>query len=423
MGPVKRTLTEETAKGILEQLKIMNLEDEKDYVLYGFQISESESDPAARITYLEDAIGMTPAYMDYTNSVFNYGSWDGAFFMPRPCMVKYDGTVDYYLNVNDFTKKEDGTASDISDASYGGNAMIEWGRNGKKIWYKADAANNRVYICDKQLDEDFHAWSFINSAGDYVDHFYTPIFNGSLDANNKMRSLSGKYLSKSLTAYKEIEYCENNNPSTDKLWYIDVFADRILINILLTLISKSTNHQAAFGRGLDSGSQAAMEAYVTGALNDKGMFFGYNDGNHGVKVFGMENWYSCQFRRTAGLILSNGAIKYKMTYGTQDGSTTIGYNDSGTGYIDAAQSLSAGGYISAMKLTDKGAWVPTAASGGSTTYYCDYLWVNTSGNRYALYGGSSSHGARAGSFSCGLDVTASGAAWSYGCALSLKPLA
>ena len=42
--------------------------------IYGMHIDGSESDPDSMITYLEDAVGMTPAYMDYTNDAFNYGS-------------------------------------------------------------------------------------------------------------------------------------------------------------------------------------------------------------------------------------------------------------------------------------------------------------------------------------------------------------
>ena len=95
-------------------------------VVYGMRILRDESVPSAKVVYLEDNTEFNPAYMDFTNGTFNYGSWENAFFMPRPCMLKYDGTVDYYLDPNDYTKKEDGTASDIEDVSYQGNAMMEW---------------------------------------------------------------------------------------------------------------------------------------------------------------------------------------------------------------------------------------------------------------------------------------------------------
>ena len=71
--------------------------------VYGFRVNPNESDSAAAVTYLEDAVGMTPATM--STSTFDYGSWKNAFFMPKPCMLKSDGTVDYCLDKNDYTKK------------------------------------------------------------------------------------------------------------------------------------------------------------------------------------------------------------------------------------------------------------------------------------------------------------------------------
>ena len=74
------------------------------------------------MTYLEDAREMFPASMRSTT--FDYGSWKNAFFMPKPCMLKSNGKVDYYLDPNDYTKKLNGTASDISNPNYDGNAMM-----------------------------------------------------------------------------------------------------------------------------------------------------------------------------------------------------------------------------------------------------------------------------------------------------------
>ena len=392
-----------------------------NHTLYAFHIDGNESSPSAAVTYLEGATGFTPAYMDYTNGIFNYGSWKDAFFMPRPCMVKSDGTVDYYLDENDYSLKEDGTASDIANIDYDGNAMMEWGKDGKKIWYKIvtdtnDVNSATVYICDEQIDPDFVAWSFVNNQGKYVDHFYTACFNGSLGSSStKMRSLSGQAVKQSLTGQNEIIACELNNPSTEKLWYIETFADRMLINLLLILISKSLDSQTAFGKGLESGSQTALNNYVTGALKDKGLFFGYSDSSHSVKVFGMENWYAAQWRRTAGLNMNEGVIKYKMTYP---------YNEAGTDYKTAGQTPSGtpGGYISKMVFTED-AMVASVVSGSSSTYYCDGQWWNASGNRWALYGGDSNSGALCGAFCCLLSDALSRAYWSFGCALSLKPLA
>ena len=424
-------ILDKTGKEIAAELNgIRTLLARGSHVLYGFHIDGSESDPAAKVTYLEDAVGMTPAYMDYANSKFNYGSWAGAFFMPRPCMVRQTGGVDYYLDPDDYTKKEDGTASDISDTSYAGNAMMEWGQNGKKIWYKVvpddgDETSASVYISDERLDPDYHAWSFINNQGVEVDHFYTPIYNGSV-VDGVMRSMSGLAVTQSLAggATGEINAAKGNNKDSNVCWFIEVLADRILINFLLILMGKSTDTQTVFGRGLDSGSQAALTAYRTGALDASGMFFGYSDGSHGVKVFGMENYWAAQWRRHAGFVKVGAAEKIKLTYGQQDGSTVDGYNTDGSGYIDIGVTPdgSSGGYISEMAFNEYGAF-PKTMSGSATIHFCDGCWFNNGATTYAMFGGHSNNGLYCGAFSSNLGDSAGIVYWSFGAAVSYKPLA
>ena len=121
---------------LVESGAVKEYVDGKLGTIYSFHVSGSESNPANRITYIGDTEGMTPVHMDYANDVFDWGSWRDAFFLPRPCMVRSDGTVDYYLDPNDYTKRMDGTASDVGNINYDGNAMMEWGRNGHKIWTK-----------------------------------------------------------------------------------------------------------------------------------------------------------------------------------------------------------------------------------------------------------------------------------------------
>ena len=329
---------------------IKNSEFRKDFIhLYGFHIDSNESDPMEAVTYIADAVGMAPAHMNYASDKFDYGDWENAFFMPRPCMLKYDGTVDYYLDPNDYGKKEDGTTSDVADFTYGGNAMMEWGRDGKKIWYKIvpdedDNTSASIYFSDQKLDDGFHTWSFINNQGNLVDHFYTPIYNGTLDTNEKLRSISGKEntdLCQSKTAAEEITAAELNNPDEDKLWYTETYADCTLINLLLVLIGKCLDTQLAFGNGAMSTGSSASNMLGTGTMDDKGLFWGANDATHGVKIFCMENYWANQYRRIAGLISVDRTIKYKMTRGTEDGSVATDYNTTGENYIDSEISFDA----------------------------------------------------------------------------------
>ena len=392
-------------------------------IVYGIHISNSsESNPSFKVTYLEDAIGMTPAYMDYSTNTFNYGSWENTFFMPKPCMLKYDGTVDYYLNPEDYTKKVDGTSSDIANTSYEGNAMMEWGNGDSIIWVKyapdLDTKGISIYFSDCQVDSNYNNWAFINSKNQQVNHFYTPIYFGSL-VDSKLRSLSGLTHSVNTTASQEITYATNNNASSDVMWYTEVMSHRMLINCLLVLMAKSTDTQTAYGTGR-CGTSSPIDA---GTMNTKGLFWGSTDQLSGVKVFGMENYWGNIWRRIAGLITVNGVQKVKMTYGTYDGSTSDGYNITGDGYISLDNSTpkgSFGGHISDVLCTKYGI-NPTTASGSSSTHYTDGLWFNNSITSYALFGGGWSDSLRCGAFYVALDSAPSGTYPYIGAAISCIP--
>ena len=391
--------------------------------VYGFHISSSVSDPSNAVTYLEDAVGKTPAGMNYTSGTFSYGSWDSdEFFMPRPCMLNSNGTVAYYLNPNDYTKKADGTASDIANTSFNGNAMMEWGRDGKKIWYKivpdsGDSTSASIYIADNQVDNSYHAYNFIKSDGSYVDHFYTPIYNGSL-VNSKLRSISGQTIIASKTADEEISYATANGSG----WYTETWSDTELINVLLILLGKSLDTQTVFGCGNTNGSSYL----ATGTMNDRGLFWGKNasssSDNSGVKVFGMENYWGNQYRRIAGLLYTkSGGYKVKYAYGTSDGSTASTYSSSGTGYIDTGIGANgSSGYLTKMNFSS-GKMLHTKTSGSETTYYCDRTYYGTgSYTYYAIRGGSRGLGRACGAFYLDVLDQASHAGSSIGASLSFR---
>ena len=407
-------------------------------IVYGFHIDPNESHPSTKVTYLRDAIGLTPAHMNYSTGVFDYGSWENAFFMPRPCMLKYDGTVDYYLDPNNYAYKEDGiTESDISNVDYEGNAMMEWGRNGRKIWYSIRPSDSdlgaNIYVAEYQVDPTFHAYSFIDSKGNYIDHFYTRIYNGSYltgtDGVGRLRSLSGQKPDHNDNAQNErTRAAANNTVPTDHEWDIETYADTILINILLTLIGKSTNTQSVFGNGnlhYDESETTYHGIIDTGTMNDKGLFWGSNTSgasSTGVKVFGMENWWANIWQRLVGFVSVNGVKKVKMTYGTQDGSTVEGYNFTGDGYLVANDHLVPNGYVKKMKFNENGSIVQAETGASDSTYYCDYYYTNNDTTTVARRGGDVNRGTYCGAWYFGLDADASYAHWDLGASLSCKPL-
>lgn len=435
MAATEFLMTDGTGKEIADAVERVAsaITGAKSGLIYGFHIDHSEADPDAKVTYLKDAIGMTPAHMDYDSGEFDYGSWEDAFFMPRPCMLTSAGTVGYYLDPDDYTKKEDGvTASDVANTSYGGNAMMEWGRNGKKIWMKIVPSNDKksvsIYIADHKADEGFHDWPFHNSNGESVAHFYTAIYNGSV-VSSTMRSISGQAVSKSLQASAEVTAAQANGAT---MWDIEKKADIDLINALLILMAKSTDTQTAYGQGLCSGgSEAINNGFTTGVHNTKGLFYGTNSdtiasGSYGnaVKVFGMENWWGFQWRRYLGHIMVNGIQKLKLTYGKEDGSGCEGFNLTGADYLTegVTPTGTSGGYIDEMNYSENG-MLPKNAGGTQTSDYCDGLWINNSITSVPQRGGDSNAGALCGALYVNLGSAASTARWYIGAALSCKPLA
>lgn len=430
----KPILLDETGQRMASALEaIAEGLDAKTHTVYGFHIDGGNSDPDSCVTYLRDAVGLTPASMDFDNDTFDYGSWADAFFMPKPCMLKYNGEVDYYLDPDNYAYQEDGvTASDVADSTYDGNAMMEWPKIYWKIVPNSDTKSADVYIADYKADEDFQCWSNINNQGTVVDHFYTPIYNGSV-VSSKLRSISGmaySSLCQGQTASTEVTYARANNPGSDILWNTEVYSDIMLINLLLVLIGKSTNVQTTFGGGRYGQASAASNMLATGTMDSKGLFWGANNGTYGVKVFGMENFWGNQWRRFQGMVLdgTNG-IKVKLTYGTQDGSSVDGYKVSNassdyTGYLatGVVPSGTSGGYISKMVFTEEG-MMPSVASGSSSTYYCDGLWFNTSQVDYAFRGGNCYNDLKVGAFFCALGDLATIAYWGLGASVSCKPLA
>ena len=386
--------------------------------LYGFDLTIADSNPATRVTYPSDVenSGFAKAVMNF-GGAFSYGSWPstpGEKFMPRPCMLRFNGTVDYYLNPNDYTKKADGTTSDVANMNYGGNAMMEWPKIYVKRW-----ESNGVYhfrCSDMKVDSDYECWSNYDKNNKEIPHFYTPIFFGSKDGSNRLRSISGQSNFVSNTAQTEVTYAKNNGAD---IWYTEVLSDRELVNDLLTMMFKSTDLQATAGYGVCS----ASAAIAPGSMNTKGLFWGSGDKTSGVKVFGMENWWGNIFRRIAGWCISGGTQKVKLTRGTKDGTTVGDYNFDGNGYKTiSGVNLTRSGYISKMKTESFGRF-PMEANGSTTTFEADQVWADSGNGYYAFVGGYWGHGLRCGPFCANLCNGPSSTGTHLGAALSCKPLA
>ena len=353
--------------------------------LYGYDLNLNDPDTSTRVYYPDDVDNngdkFTPAGMDFESGAFSYGDWPseaGVKFMPRPCMLKYDGTRDYYLDPNDYTKKADGTASDVANTSYGGNAMMEWPKIYTKRWEE-----NGIYhfrCSDAKIDSEYECWCNYDKNNNEINRFYTAIYQG-VKSGDRLRSISGAAPTTSVSMSTFKTYAQANSTDHD----IAVISDRLLITDLLVMITRTTDLQSDIGIG----ARTAGTIYSSGTLNAKGMFWGSNvTGNttDPVKVFGMENWWGNKDQFLLGWCSSGGTQAFKFTRGTKDGSTVFEYNytSSVTGYktgILPTTVISSGanytsGYVDEC-VTTKFGRIPSSINGSGSLYECDFLQLST----------------------------------------------
>lgn len=366
--------------------------------LYGFDIDTSDPEPSTRVSYPDDVDNthFNSAYMNYETSIFNYGDWDiapGVDFMPKPCVLSTKGEVLYYLNPNDYTKKEDGTNAVIDGTD--GMVMMEW----PKIYTYRELTDDGVYkfrCSNIKLDENWECWSNYNHSDVQVPHFYTAVYSGHVgNATSTVNTPTSACNSATTNSQKIYTAAYNNSVRTSSFidtigkmgegWNTEILADRLLIQDLLIMMGKNTNAQTIFGLGSKYGS---TNIAVTGTMNNKGLFWGSNDNDdgatgskYGVKIFGMEHWWGNVSRFMSGWIYdsSNSIQRVKITYSKRDGSTAEGYTNNHSDYIPVGNLKS--GYISTMKVFPFGR-IPVTCSGSSSTYECDKVAIGSSSYVY-----------------------------------------
>lgn len=403
-----------------------------EFSIYGIKVDKNNSDPATRVTYTDNAVGMTPARMDYTNNVFNLGSWGNVFFVRDnyPAMVTFAGKIDYKLSPTNHAYKEDGvTASDVANTAYNGNAMSVFDC---MIWIKAWEDTNYEYyqIANYQADNDFKAYPYYKPDGSMAKRLYYPMYKGSY-YDGKLRSLSGssgkpaKFEDDGTTpklsiqnnvqlagASKELEGAQ----ACGSRWSICDYAHRVWLSIMLLVMSCHDNFKVAFGNGNQSGySSAASDVpsgnqygwHNTGYLDTAGQFFGYGSTvvNKPVKVFYIEDWWGKRWDRCLGCWNVSGSIKIKWTppysASTSEGETT-GITVPSTNW----------------QITTSPQWgrfpTSTGSRSSATKYNCSYFYSNNSGDKLSFFGGHSLAGSRCSSWSVLVNNAAAYSSWDSG---------
>lgn len=298
---------QDTCEEILECVKPLSY--------YGFIEHNAIKSPSQRIEYIGRNAKYTPITITMGGG-FSLNSWGDFPLLKanKPYMVHSDGTPDYRLDENDYAKKEDGTASDVSNTSYDGGAF-SWIMKIYKREYIAGTDRYVMFSFDKQ--PGFEPIGFIDKDGNELEGRWLPMFYGSVlnaDTKPKMTSLAGLQPGYSRTT--DQEHTAIVNFSTRANFFGGPFVETLID--LMIMFAKNTDTQGEYGRGNEGGydeSLAPTYGVKQNAVVKGGQFYGTSDGKSLNKVFHsivMGSWQ--QWQRDPYEIIVNGHVKVSMDY-------------------------------------------------------------------------------------------------------------
>ena len=352
----------------------------------------------------------------------------------RRCLLDDAGTVNYYLDPNDSTLREDGTAADLTGAH--GQVMVEIPRHWRK--FETEGNIRRALVCVTPFAgahevpqmyisaykaalhrPDNKLSSVVNNTADYRGGNN----QGAWDVENEFKS----QLIKPVTRTSRIDfrsYAQNRGAN----WFDMDYQARKSVYWLITIEYANRNHQTAINE------QLTAEGYKQGGLGQGptnlsgGDWSGFNSyyplfqcgltnalGNGtgeipvvlqdfpaagqtvNAQVFsyrGIENFFGDIWEWTNGVnikIEGNVVNAYVANGPKKSDNDYLGYKASGL-------MPSGNGYISDILFGEHGDILPASATGGSsTTYFGDYWYKGGDGLRGLRFGGRAGTGSGAGS--------------------------
>ena len=339
--------------------------------VYGVVIDNNNANPETRVKYIDDAVGFKPLRGNNGNT--DWGSWKDTFVYKKfkPCVVK-NGEVQYYLNKDDFTKKEDGSNATLTGAD--GDVMIEI----DKMWYRLDNHGDKQYVRVSDSYQDGFKCLAHTRGDKEVDKIYVGTYLG-YEQSGKLRSISGV----APTENKTIGDFRNLAEANGDRYHQVPFTALTLLQSIMTIMLKSTDTQTALGRGRVDASSFAK----TGTTNSKDMMYGTTSVTTQMCFMGIEDFWGNLRWWIDGLKYDGGKIKL----------ATTNFNDNASGYevIDSYSEVG-WGYIKSVKGTTETGFIPTNTSGSSSTYFCDEGDIRDGGFPY--FGGGHDEGSLGGGF-------------------------
>ena len=353
--------TIEKSKEKIDQLSTILIPNK----VYTVRIDLNNKDPYNAVTYMNDAVGFDPLYINQTTGECNYGSWKeviNSLISPRPCLYK-DSKVITYLDPNNYSKSIYGSGVDILNES-SGDVMIEFART----YYKLEKNGNVIdfSISSKKLDDTWSSEAFFSEDGlrQEKEYIYYSAYEGWIDSDERLRSLSDKIPVANKTIFNYRSYARNNGNTYSMV----SIAKRMYISLLTILVTKSLDIKTSIGLGVsDLEYTGNNQAIKSGTMNTKGLFFGNNTGKSGIKVFGIENFIGNLAEFTEGLVRVQDNLYCKTSYP---------YNDNGSGYkLIGEYPPEESGWVKSIVITDEQLLIPSEYDADSNSYFSSYVYM------------------------------------------------
>ena len=383
----------------------------------------------------------------------------------RRCILKDNGTVNYYLHANDSTKRDNGAAANLTGAD--GQYMVEL--PDMYVRFETDGDISRHLQSTEPLP-GFRLWrkDYVSAVEATVQRSTTTlcsVVNKDADyrGGNNDASRDGTYKTQlgmpatqiSLTNFRA--YARKRG-STE--WNCNLYQTHRKLWWLFAVEYANFNSQDAFNAELDENGyhQGGLSSGVTtlnstkwntfnnyypfvpcGTTNSLGNHSGVveftmpDEYDHGVPTKvnvpsyrGVENPFGHIWKWTDGckcLIQSETDGGLSEFYVCDD---PAAFTSSGVVNYDLRGNLPRKeGYVKKLILGEHGEIMPLEVGGGSTTYFCDYFYTNipSSGvsERGVLFGGHANNGASAGFVYASTTNTATYTTANFGSRLCFYP--
>jgi len=325
-------------------------------------------------------------------------------------LLKSDKTVNYYLKADDWTKKADGSASNLTGAD--GNVMVR--KDADTYWKFETAGNIQRVKC-----------SMYPLAGySKIDKWNIGAYEAKL-VSTKLSSVAGVLPTTSRTETQFRADARSNGagynqqwnePYTEIVWmFIVEYATNNFQKAVNPALTAHGYKQGGLGNGVTTANGTEWSTFngynpfiTCGASDALANGSGEvsvviaNFGGAGVnrtftvpRYRGIENFFGHIWKWVDGVSFNHLAATREVWI--FDDPALIADNTSANARL-AGLLAPADGYVKTLIFDSKGCILPSSIGAGTTTYFCDYLYTPTlgSGWRALISGGAALYGANAG---------------------------